>query len=126
MSRISRTVQFILHVLRIHHVRKFTMTSPLKLFGWLFALSGFVALFRLRVAPLPVLLMVTPIFALFQLLWAHDILSKNPPTHGLFKIPGLLWLRSALQYALALPSWARVLVVVACIFGGLGLAKLAA
>lgn len=100
------------------------MTSPLKLFGGLLALSGFIAIFRLRVAPLPVLLMVTPTFALFQLLWANEILSKNPPTHWLFKIPGLLWLRSALQSALALPIWVRVLVVFACIFGGLGLAKL--
>ena len=102
------------------------MPTPLKLFGWLFLLSIFIALFRLRVAPLPALLMVAPTFALFQLLWANDILSKLSTAHWAFKIPGLLWLRGALQSSLACPMWFRVLVVFSCIFGGLGLANLAA
>ena len=47
-------------------VRKPSMLGSLKLFGWLYSLSIFIALYQLRVAPLPVLLMVAPTFALFQ------------------------------------------------------------
>lgn len=100
------------------------MKSSIKLFLWLLVASLFVAAFRLRVAPPSVLLLLTPTFALFQLLWASGILSKYPPTHWLFKIPGLLWLRSALTAALGIPIWVRVLVLLACIFGGLALSKI--
>ena len=103
-------------------VRKPSMLGSLKLFGWLYSLSIFIALYQLRVAPLPVLLMVAPTFALFQLLWAHDIFSKLPQARWAFKIPGVLRLRIALQSALALPKWVRILIVFACIFGGLDLA----
>jgi hypothetical protein len=102
------------------------MISPLKLFGWLFTLSIFIASFGLRIAPLPILFMVVPTFALFQLIWASNILNPLPTSHWAFRIPGLLWLRSSLQYALNLPTWVRILILCVCIFGGLGLAKLAA
>lgn len=100
------------------------MTDSIKLFGWFFVLSVFVALFRLRAGPLAILLMVTPTFALFQLLWAKNILNPKPQSHWLFKIPGLWWLRNTLVSALALPLWVRAVIVLACIFGGFGLAKL--
>lgn len=100
------------------------MTDSIKLFSWLFALSVFVALFKFRAVPLAVLLMVTPTFALFQLLWVKNILSPKPQQHWLFKIPGLWWLRNTLISALALPLWVRLVIVLACIFVGLGLAKL--
>lgn len=69
--------------------------------------------------------MVIPTFALFQLIWANNILKPLPSSHWAFKIPGVLWLRSTLHLALNLPIWVRAVIVFACIFGGLGLSKLA-
>ncbi|WP_353163084.1 hypothetical protein [Salinisphaera shabanensis] len=100
------------------------MQRPRSLFGWFIAVSAFVAIYRLRAAPPGVLLLILPTFALFQLLWLSDILNSKPPNHWLLKTPGLKPLSHALRRALALPEWARVVVVVGSIALGLGLSHL--
>ena len=101
------------------------MQGSRSLFGWFIAVSAFVAIYRLRAAPLGVLLLILPTFALFQLLWLSDILHSKPPNHWLLKVPGLKALSHALQKALALPAWARVVAVVGSVALGFGLSHLA-
>lgn len=100
------------------------MSTNLKLFAWFFAVSFFAGSFRLRAAPLGLLVLIGPTFALFQLVWLQNLLAPKEATHWLFKVPGLLAFRGLLTKGLALPLWGRLLALVACLAGGLGLSKL--
>lgn len=100
------------------------MNDSIRLFGWFFTLSIFITLFRFWSGPLPLLLFVTPIFALFQLILTEGFLSSKPHSYWLFKVPGLWRLRNTLSAALALPIWVRLVIILSCMFGGGGLAML--
>lgn len=100
------------------------MSVNLKLFGWFFVVSLFVAAFRLRAAPLGLLVLIGPTFALFQLIWLQKLLAAKTPTHWIFKIPGLSVFCGFLTKSLALHWFVRLLVLVVCLFGGLGLSNL--
>jgi hypothetical protein len=102
------------------------MQGSRSLFGWFVTVSAFIAIYRLRAAPLGVLLLILPTFAIYQLLWLSDILHSKPDSHWVFKIPFTRALGHALQQALAIPEWLRVLVVVGSIFLGLLLSHLVA
>ena len=102
------------------------MQGSRSLFGWFVAVSAFIAIYRLRAAPLGVLLLILPTFAIYQLLWLSDILHSKPDSHWVFKIPFTRALGHALQRALAIPEWLRALVVVGSILLGLLLSHLVA
>lgn len=96
------------------------------LFGWFVAVSALIAIYRFRAAPLGVLLLILPTFAIYQLLWLNDILHSKSESHWVFKISFTRSLGHALQRALAIPEWLRVLVVVGSIPLGLLLSHLVA
>ena len=100
------------------------MQTNLKLFGWLFLCSAFVAVFRLRYAGIGMLLLIGPAFALFQIAWLQNILSSKPRDSRFFKVPGLAHLRDLLDRSIALPRWIKLCILLACLFGGLGLSRL--
>lgn len=99
------------------------MTKSLKLFAGFFFVSFLYAWSRFHRESFALFLLVGPTVALYQLLCLNDKLASRPPSHWLFKVPGVFRIKELLHSALSLPQAVRVLVLLVCIFGGLELSK---